>query len=155
MDTLCSKLWEGLLTWTTDVHFIFKTVRGAVNITLWNAQKWHSPHLASSTNGWMNILSFCFFFKLRAANAAPYNLHIKSFVHLFANDLYIDIFTTLFYHLKHNRIVPLSIPVEFKQRHHRLLLILILSGDHGSSELLNDIYSVGETLGLAHLMWLQ
>lgn len=42
---------------------------------------WHSPHLASSTNGWMNILSFCFFFKLRAANAAPYNLHIKSFVH--------------------------------------------------------------------------
>jgi hypothetical protein len=43
--------------------------------------------------------------------------------------LHIDIFTTLFYHLKHNRIVPLSIPVEFKQRHHRLLLILILSGD--------------------------
>jgi hypothetical protein len=52
----------------------------------------------------------------------------------FANDLYIDIFTTLFYHLKHNRIVPLSIPVEFKQRHHRLLLILILSGDHSMSK---------------------
>ena len=56
-------------------------------------------------------------------------LSVSAYEVTFANDLYIDIFTTLFYHLKHNRIVPLSIPVEFKQRHHRLLLILILSGD--------------------------
>ena len=56
-------------------------------------------------------------------------LSVSAYEVTFANDLYIDIFTTLFYHLKYNRIVPLSIPVEFKQRHHRLLLILILSGD--------------------------
>ena len=56
-------------------------------------------------------------------------LSVSAYEVTFANDLYIDIFTTFFYHLKHNRIVPLSIPVEFKQRHHRLLLILILSGD--------------------------
>ena len=56
-------------------------------------------------------------------------LSVSAYEVNFANDQYIDIFTTLFYHLKRSRIVPLSIPVEFKQRHHRLLLILILSGD--------------------------
>jgi hypothetical protein len=43
-------------------------------------------------------------------------LSVSAYEVTFANDLYIDIFTTLFYHLKHSRIVPLSIPVEFKQR---------------------------------------
>ena len=46
-------------------------------------------------------------------------LSVSAYEVTFANDLYIDIFTTLFYHLKHNRIVPLSIPVEYKQRHQR------------------------------------
>jgi hypothetical protein len=32
MDALCLKLWEWLLAYTTDVHLMFKTVRGAVNI---------------------------------------------------------------------------------------------------------------------------
>jgi hypothetical protein len=54
---------------------------------------------------------------------------ISAFCNELSKNLYIDILTTLFYHLKHNRIVPLSIPVECMQRHHRLLLILILSGD--------------------------
>jgi hypothetical protein len=35
----------------------------------------------------------------------------------------------LFYHVKHSRINPPSVPVEFKQRIHRLLIILIISGD--------------------------
>jgi hypothetical protein len=35
----------------------------------------------------------------------------------------------LFYHVKHSRINPSSVPVEFKQRIHRLLIILIISGD--------------------------
>ena len=56
-------------------------------------------------------------------------LSVSAYEVTFVNDLYIDIFTTLSYHIKHSRIVPLSIPVEFKQIYHRLLLILILSGD--------------------------
>ena len=43
-------------------------------------------------------------------------LSVSAYEVTFANDLYIGIFTTLSYHLKHSRIVPLSIPVEFKQR---------------------------------------
>ena len=56
-------------------------------------------------------------------------LSVSAYEVTFANDLYIDICTTLSYHLKHSRIVPLSIPVELKRIYHRLLLILILSGD--------------------------
>ena len=47
----------------------------------------------------------------------------------FANDLNIDTYTVLFYHFKHCRIVPLSMPIEFKQRHHIILTILLISGD--------------------------
>ena len=56
-------------------------------------------------------------------------LSVSAYGVTFANDLYIDICTTLSYHLKHSRIDPLSIPVELKRIYHRLLLILILSGD--------------------------
>ena len=56
-------------------------------------------------------------------------LSVSAYEVTFANNLYIDICTTLSYHLKHNMIVPLSIHVEFKRIYHRLLLILILSGD--------------------------
>jgi hypothetical protein len=106
---------------------------------------WHSPHLASSTNGWMNILSFCFssvcfttvcqflstYEQIRNPNLFIVSTHnysrdftlnklsVSAYEVTFANDLYIDIFTTLFYHLKHSRIFPLSIPVEYKQRHQR------------------------------------
>ena len=32
MDTLYLKLWEGMLTYTTDVHLMLNTVREAANI---------------------------------------------------------------------------------------------------------------------------
>lgn len=35
----------------------------------------------------------------------------------------------LFYHLKHIRRCPLSIAVDFKQRHHRIIIIMIIGGD--------------------------
>jgi hypothetical protein len=35
MDTLCLKLWEGLLTETIDGHFMHKTVKGAAKINYW------------------------------------------------------------------------------------------------------------------------
>ena len=48
---------------------------------------------------------------------------------MFANDLQLNSYTMLFYHVKHSRINPPSVPVEFKQRIHRLLIILVISGD--------------------------
>ncbi|CAG2224032.1 unnamed protein product [Mytilus edulis] len=46
-----------------------------------------------------------------------------------ANDLDIEFHFMIFYHIKHSRRCPPSIPVEFKQRHHRLLILLVISGD--------------------------
>ena len=48
---------------------------------------------------------------------------------MLASDLQLNSYTMLFYHVKHSRINPPSVPVEFKQRIHRLLIILIISGD--------------------------
>ena len=56
-------------------------------------------------------------------------LSVSAYEVTFAYDLFIDICTTLSYHIKYSKIVPLSIPVEFRQICHRLVLILILSGD--------------------------
>ena len=47
-----------------------------------------------------------------------------------ANDLNLDIYNVMFYHLKHGRFKPLSIPIELNCKHHRLFIIIILcSGD--------------------------
>ncbi|XP_063420709.1 uncharacterized protein LOC134705924 [Mytilus trossulus] len=46
-----------------------------------------------------------------------------------ANDLDIEFHFMIYYHIKHSRRCPPSIPVEFKQRHHRLLILLVISGD--------------------------
>ena len=48
---------------------------------------------------------------------------------MLASELQLNSYTMLFYHVKHSRINPPSVPVEFKQRIHRLLIILIISGD--------------------------
>jgi hypothetical protein len=48
---------------------------------------------------------------------------------MLANALQLNSYTMLFYHVKHSRINPPSVPFEFKQRIHRLLIILIISGD--------------------------
>ena len=46
------------------------------------------------------------------------------------NDLNLDIYNVMFYHLKHGRFKPLSIPIELNCKHHRLFIIIILcSGD--------------------------
>ena len=46
----------------------------------------------------------------------------------FANDLNIDRCLSIFYHLKHNRVQPLSVPVKLRQGH-RFLVLLLISGD--------------------------
>lgn len=46
-----------------------------------------------------------------------------------ANDLNIDSCTMMFYHVKHSRQTPPSIPIELKQRWHRAMIMLALSGD--------------------------
>jgi hypothetical protein len=49
---------------------------------------------------------------------------------ILANDLNLDIYNVMFYHLKHGRFKPLSIPIELNSKHHRLFIIIILcSGD--------------------------
>jgi hypothetical protein len=40
-----------------------------------------------------------------------------------ANDLNLDIYNVMFYHLKHGRYKPLSIPIELNCKHHRLFII--------------------------------
>jgi hypothetical protein len=47
----------------------------------------------------------------------------------FAKELELDKYLMLFYHLKHSRWCPLSIPVDLRQRHHRIIIIMIISGD--------------------------
>ena len=47
----------------------------------------------------------------------------------FTNDLNLDQYVVLFYHINHSRITPLSIPIDFKQRHHKLLTILVIRVD--------------------------
>jgi hypothetical protein len=47
-----------------------------------------------------------------------------------ANNLNLDIYKVMFYHLKHGRFKLLSIPIELNCKHHRLFIIIILcSGD--------------------------
>ena len=46
-----------------------------------------------------------------------------------ANDLDLDIYKMLFYNIKHNRPNPLSIPIELKQNHHKILTMVVISGD--------------------------
>ena len=46
-----------------------------------------------------------------------------------ANDMQLNSYAMLFYHVKHSRFNPPSVPVKFKQRIHRLLIILVISGD--------------------------
>ena len=46
-----------------------------------------------------------------------------------ANDINIDFCTMMFYHVKHSRQTPPSIPIELKQRWHRAMIMLALSRD--------------------------
>ena len=57
------------------------------------------------------------------------HLSLNPFTVTFANDLYIDSYTMMFYHIKHSRPTPPSIPIKFRQRWHRAMIILALSGD--------------------------
>ena len=45
----------------------------------------------------------------------------------FAKDLNIDLYISIFYHLKHARLQSLSVPVELRQTH-RFLVLLLISG---------------------------
>ena len=47
----------------------------------------------------------------------------------FVKELELDKYLMLFYHLKHSRRCPLSIPVDLKQKHHRIIIIMKISGD--------------------------
>ena len=61
----------------------------------------------------------------------------------FAKELELDKYLMLFYHLKHSRWCPLSIPVDLKQKHHRIIIIMIISGDISVNQSLSNI-NVGD-----------
>jgi hypothetical protein len=51
------------------------------------------------------------------------------YIYFFAKDRPIENCVALYYHIRHTRTVPFSIPIEFKRKQHKLLVLLILSGD--------------------------
>jgi hypothetical protein len=46
-----------------------------------------------------------------------------------SSDLNLDKYAMLFYHIKHNRMQHLAIPIDLKHNHHRMITVLIISGD--------------------------
>ena len=58
-----------------------------------------------------------------------YVSHADSSMVAFANDLDINMHHVIYYHVKHSRPLHYFVPIEFKQRWQRLMVILFISGD--------------------------
>lgn len=74
-----------------------------------------------SSNGFLNSNRF---YAIQTDDQAMNAFEVK-----FANDLNINLYHIMYYHIKHTRPLNCHIPIEFKQRWQRLLVILVISGD--------------------------